>query len=396
MGGLGLSPAREHRHAAYWASWADTVTALQECHPGTLAALMRPLLDVAAAGVPPSVMEAEHAAQCLRSQGYNAPTWAALLEGTVPPNLEDDAGPSAPTRRGWQQSAGAAVDKRALEMLFSDLDSASRALLLSQSGEGASCAITAIPSCPDFVVDSGEFRTFLLRRLRLALPLAPRRCRCGRTLDELGDHRSACAQVGVLAHRAGPLERAAARICREAGARVATSVALRDLNLDVPATDGRRIEVVANGLPLWQGAQIAVDTTLVCPVRRDGQARPGADARPGLALEQAAQRKMRTYPELQPGGRGRCRLVVFGLEVGGRFSSGTLAFIRRLARVRSRVRAPWAQIAAARALTRRWTALAGLAAMRAHAQSLLELPVSTRDAGDGAEIPLGDLLADRL
>ena len=369
-----------------WASWADTVTALQECHLGTLAALMRPLLDVAAAGVPPSVMEAEHAAQCLRSQGYNAPTWAALLEGTVPPNLEDDAGPSAPTRRGWQQSAGAAVDKRALEMLFSDLDSASRALLLSQSGEGASCAITAIPSSPDFVVDSGEFRTFLLRRLRLALPLAPRRCRCGGTLDELGDHRSACAQVGVRAHRAGPLERAAARICREAGARVATSVALRDLNLDVPATDGRRIEVVANGLPLWQGAQIAVDTTLVCPVRRDGQARPGADARPGLALEQAAQRKMRTYPELQPGGRGRCRLVVFGLEVGGRFSSGTLAFIRRLARVRSRVRAPWAQIAAARALTRRWTALAGLAAMRAHAQSLLELPVSTRDAGDGAEI----------
>ena len=46
-----------------------------------------------------------------------------------------------------------------------------------------------------------------------------------------------------------------------------------------------------------------VDTTLVCPVR-DGQARPG------LALEQAAQRKMRTYPELQLGGRGRCRLVV--------------------------------------------------------------------------------------
>ena len=69
-------------------------------------------------------------------------------------------------------------------------------------------------------------------------------------------------------------------------ARVATSVTLRDLNLDVPATEGQRIEVAANGLPLWQGAQIAVDTTLVCPVRRDGQARPGADARPGLALEQ--------------------------------------------------------------------------------------------------------------
>ena len=42
MGGLGLSSAREHRQAAYWASWADTVGALRKCHPGTLANLMRP------------------------------------------------------------------------------------------------------------------------------------------------------------------------------------------------------------------------------------------------------------------------------------------------------------------------------------------------------------------
>ena len=32
MGGLGLTFAREHRHAAYWASWADTIGALRECH----------------------------------------------------------------------------------------------------------------------------------------------------------------------------------------------------------------------------------------------------------------------------------------------------------------------------------------------------------------------------
>ena len=175
---------------------------------------------------------------------------------------------------------------------FSDLDSASRTLLLSQSGPGASCALTVTPCGPDLAIPNEEFRVLLLRRLRLALPLTPRLCRCGGALDALGDHRSACAQCGVLAHRAGPLERAAARICREAGARVATSVALRDLNLDVPPTHCRRIEVVANGLPLWQGAQIAVDTTLVSPLQRDGQPRPGADARPGLALAQAAARKL--------------------------------------------------------------------------------------------------------
>ena len=82
------------------------------------------------------------------------------------------------------------------------------------------------------------------------------------------DYRSACAQVGVLARRACPLERAAARICKEAGARMASHVALRDFILDVLACDGRRIEVVANGLPIWQGAQIAADATIVSPVRR--------------------------------------------------------------------------------------------------------------------------------
>ena len=203
------------------------------------------------------------------------------------------------------------------------LDSASRALLLSHNGAGASCALTVLPTGADFVVPSEEFRVLLLRRLRLALPLAPRRCQCGRRLDSLGDHRSACAQVGVLAHRAGPLERAAARICREAGARVATSVALRELNLDVPATGGRRIEVVANGLPLWRGARIAVDTTLVSPVQRDGRARPGADARPALALQQAKTRKLRTYPELQPGGHtlslGCLRLEEAGASIAKRW-----------------------------------------------------------------------------
>ena len=67
-------------------------------------------------------------------------------------------------------------------------------------------------------------------------------------------------------------------------------MALRDLNLDAPGTDGRRIEVVANGLPLWQGAQVAVDATIVSPVRRDGSARPGADSVPAIALDQALDR----------------------------------------------------------------------------------------------------------
>ena len=118
MGGLGLSSARAHRHAAYWASWADTVTALRESHPGTLAELLRPLQNPDGPGVPPSVREAELAAQSLLAQGFQVPTWAALAQGASPAGPAEDDDPPMQTRQGWQHGAGAAVDKRAFEIFF--------------------------------------------------------------------------------------------------------------------------------------------------------------------------------------------------------------------------------------------------------------------------------------
>ena len=54
-----------------------------------------------------------------------------------------------------------------------------------------------------------------------------------------------------------PLESAAARVCREAGARVTTNVLVRDLDLGAPeATGARRLEVVADGLPLFGGGPV--------------------------------------------------------------------------------------------------------------------------------------------
>ena len=48
-------------------------------------------------------------------------------------------------------------------------------------------------------------------------------------------------------------------------ARVFTALLLPDLNVVVDRQDDRRLEVIANGLPLWGGVQLAVDTTLVSP-----------------------------------------------------------------------------------------------------------------------------------
>ena len=80
--------------------------------------------------------------------------------------------------------------------------------------------------------------------------------------------------AGVLGGRGFPLEQAAAQVCREAGARVRTNTFVRDMDLEgVHVLDGRRLEVVADGLTLWHGAQLAIDTTLVSPLHRDGTAR---------------------------------------------------------------------------------------------------------------------------
>ena len=85
-----------------------------------------------------------------------------------------------------------------------------------------------------------------------------------------------------------------AQVCREAGGRVATNVFIRDLDLaEFNAFDNRRVEVIADGLTLWQGAQLAIDTTLVSLLRGDGSARPRAADHNGAALE-AARRKKET------------------------------------------------------------------------------------------------------
>ena len=210
-----------------------------------------------------------------------------------------------------------------------------RALLRSQSGPCAGRAFTVLPTSEPMRVPPSELRVLLLRRLRLDLPFTAGACRCRARLDSRGDHRAACPTAGVLKKRGAPLEKATARICREAGARVVENQFLRDLNVDgVGAGDGRRLEVIANGLPLWGGAQLAVDATLVCPLGRDGTAHPRTADEDGAWLREARRRKETAYPELLDA--RRCRLVVLALEAGGRWSQEALRFVRLLADCKAR------------------------------------------------------------
>ena len=153
---------------------------------------------------------------------------------------------------------------------------------------------------------------------------------------------------------------------------MSTNVFVRDLDLAAfNALDGRRLEVVADGLTLFRGAQLAIDTTMVSPLHRDGSARRRAADVDGAALEAARRRKERTYPELAGDG-GRARLVVLAAEVGGRWSTETAQFLSALAKARAlsvpqvlqgRVEAAW---------IRRWSAILACSAARAFSLSLLD------------------------
>ena len=68
--------------------------------------------------------------------------------------------------------------------------------------------------------------------------------------------------------------------------------------------DGRRLEIVVDGLPLWGGSQLAIDTTMASPLSRSEGL--GNHPREGLVRQ----------------------LVVFGVEVGGHWSAEASVFLR--------------------------------------------------------------------
>ena len=169
-------------------------------------------------GPNPATTAAHEAGGHLAQQGFHPPAWNLLPGMAAPPNLDAEPGDTA---RGWQRLASRPGDERAQGMLLSALTPVSQAQLHSQAGPFAGRTFTCLPTSFDLQLPDDHFRVALLRRLRLPLPLVPRRCHCGRHLDPLGDHRAACPTSGHLAARGPALEMAVARVCCEAGGHVA-------------------------------------------------------------------------------------------------------------------------------------------------------------------------------
>ena len=270
--------------------------------------------------------------------------------------------PSQPYH-GWQKFASMTIQTLHRErVVWPTLSPAEQPMVRSQSGPLASVPFTAMPTSRVTRIASEPFRV-LLRRFRSPLPHCVRSCWCGRLLDVLG-HRAACSTGGALGRRGFAAESAVAQICWEGGARVSLNAMLRDLDIVPLRTDGRQLEVVAEGLTLYGGCQLALDATVVAPLHGDATHRRRADIEDGVALREARRRKERTYPELCQG-NGRARLVVIAGEVGGRWSEETKTFLWSLTYAKASS-VPRRMCRSARAAWyRRWTCLLACSSAKA-------------------------------
>ena len=114
------------------------------------------------------------------------------------------------------------------------------------------------------------------------------------------------------------------------------------LKLDIAAPDAgdnRRLEVVADGLPLFHGAQF---TTMVSLLSRIGLPHARCADVDGAATVAARRRKERRCPELS-GEEGRARLKLFVCEVGGRFPEECRHFLSQLSKFKARDEPPLLQ-----------------------------------------------------
>ena len=170
------------------------------------------------------------------------------------------------------------------------------------------------------------------------------------------------------------------------------NVCLEQMNLGaLQGEPGRNLEcLVTGGLSLHNGAQLALDATLVSPLTATGRPRLGSHRKNGAAHQQAKKDKVRRYPEFQSA--SRCRLVVAGMEVGGRWSTEAAEFLEQLAWQRVRDTPERLRRATALALERRWAELVSVSAMKALADTLLYNTAQTTTVGDDGVPRVGELL----
>ena len=308
LGGCGLLSATRSRVPARWASLADSLRTIHGRHPALADMMVRSLSE------PTGFRHFDAAASCREElPRLNPKHWQLVSLGCCWPFLKKVG--SGMHHRSWSSSSWTLVSQD------------ERALLRSQGGPLLS------PQCRS-VLFSGSIPTSFVCSFCGALSLPS--CWCGRPLDWLGHHRASCALTGVLGRRGFALESAAARVCREAGARVSTNVFLRDLDLLASAPRiNDALRLLPRDFPFFTVRNLPSTPLSSLLSAQTENLTDGVQMLMAQLWWPLDAARPRTYPELV-GDSGRAKLVVLAGEIGGRFSEETHTFVRLLARAKTR------------------------------------------------------------
>ena len=217
------------------------------------------------------------------------PCWEVLRRG-VRPRLPWIVEPGE-GHHGWQYCSSSSSEHHLREtVVLAQSCAADQAHVRSHSGPCASQMLHGARGAAQFRVKPLLFRTLATEA----------RWECAGSPDFRSQYRAASPRSGRLRFKAVLTERTLARVCREAVFTARRTGKLRDMNISVPATDERAIEVLVSGLELNHGAQLTVDITVGSAVTACGRARPNASAVDGAVLVEARHDKEAKYAELSP------------------------------------------------------------------------------------------------
>ena len=157
----------------------------------------------------------------------------------------------------------------------------------------------------------------------------------------------------------------------EAGGRIPDRNVERLLSrtyVQVPAHDLRRMDLVVPGFSVEHGVPLFCDVTVLSPITRIGEARPGTSNRGGRLLETAHQDNEDNYRPVVDS--GIASLKCLGCEVFGRWSADCVQMVPAMALQRTKGLHVRVRRGLALALQRRWWGVLSIALQKAVANQV--------------------------
>ena len=268
--GCGLRDSTRVSHAAYWSSWADCVSVLQNRFLETSARILASLNRCEKQGhaVPFCIQAAVEAGRHCEEVGWDAkPAWQELHNGLRPPQPDQNESCLGEWAHGWQFHASSAVENAEFEALLVTLALPStrrnaaaqgKARIHSCRGPFASSWLTVCPTSEQLHLKDSLLSCAVRRRLGLAV--------CYQGPDAHGYRRLADNTGARLNVRHTALIAAWRQVFVEAGGQVPDrniERLLRNSHVPVSPDDLRRLDILVPGLNVDRGRPLFCDATVV-------------------------------------------------------------------------------------------------------------------------------------